>query len=353
MKSPLISQGRSVAAPQGAAFLRAAAANFALLNADEGPLPRDAGDANRPGTIALANTSRFVETFFDEPLTTYAVGYRDNSDLDASLEFYAPRTPSPRRFSYKTMANAEEFYTDTGDDSDVRAIGADFKTVKYTGGEVEARTHNKGLTVRVDLDEVTPGWEQRTTAKLLRRLKRNELRRAIALLSAGATNTAKTWDTTAGKDPDQDVISDLITAGDSSGIAPNRIGYGLTAWSKRGLSHRAQSTAGGFASAAMTPEALAGILGVDSVYVSRERYQSSASAKTQIVANLVLMFNAMGGADLEDSSNIKRFVSPVEGGGDVRVYQQQVTSKLVDVTVEHNSLIAITSTLGIRKFTVS
>lgn len=354
MKSITLSSGRTVraAAPRGSALLRAAASTFALLNAADGALARDDGTL-RAGDIALANASRFVETYFDEPLTTYAAGWRDNSDLDASLEFFAPRTPAPRRFTYKTSTNAEEFYSDTGDDSDIRAIGADFKRVEYTGSEVEARTHNKGLTVRVDLDNVTPGWEQRTVARLLRRLKRNELRRAIALLSAAATNTAKTWDTTAGKDPDQDVITDLVTSGDASGVSVNRVGYGLTAWAKRGLSHCAQNTAGGFASASLTPQALAGILGVEQVYVSRERYQSSASAKTQIVANLVLMFNAMAGADLEDSSNIKRFVSPVEGGGDTRVYQQQVTAKLVDITVEHNSLIAITSTLGIRKFTVS
>jgi hypothetical protein len=65
------------------------------------------------------------------------------------------------------------------------------------------------------------------------------------------------------------------------------------------------------------------------------------------------MFTAMAGADLEDSSNIKRFVSPCIGGGRTRVYLQQVTPHLVDLSVEHNSLIAITSTLGIRQFTVS
>jgi hypothetical protein len=235
----------------------------------------------------------------------------------------------------------------------VRGLGSDFKVVPYTGGEVEAKTLNKGLTVIVDRDEMTPGFEQRTVAKLLRRLQRNDLRRAIALLSAAATNTGKTWDTTAGKDPDQDVMTDLVTAGDSSGIAPNRVGYGLTAWQKRNLAHRAQTTAGGFASANMTPEQVAGILGVDSVLVTKARYATSASAKSQIVANKVLMFNATSGADTEDASNIKRFVSPVEGGGLVRVYTQELGPKLMAITVEHYSQIAITATLGIRQFTVS
>jgi hypothetical protein len=326
-----------------------AAAVLALLNSAEPMLARESSDL-RPGVIALANTSRFDAAFFNEPLTTYAAGFRDPSNIDESLEFFAPATPSPTRFTYKTQTNAEEFFSET---DDIRAIGGEFKRVEYSGSEVEARTHNKGLIERVDLTTVTPGWEQRTVARLLRRLKRNELRRAIALLSAAATNTAKTWDTTAGKDPDQDVISELVTAANASGIGVNRIGYGHTAWAKRGLSHRAQETAGGFASATMTPQMLAQLLGVDDVHISKERYQSAAAAKSEIVANLVLMFHAQAGASLEDASNIKRFVSPCIGGGDVRVYQQQVTSHLVDISVEHNSLIAITSTLGIRKFTVS
>ena len=56
---------------------------------------------------------------------------------------------------------------------------------------------------------------------------------------------------------------------------------------------------------------------------------------------------------MEDPSNIKRFTSITESGGEWRVYVQQVTSKLVDITVEHYELIKITSTLGMRKFTVS
>lgn len=332
-----------------AGVVHAASQVLALLNSAEPALVADTGDL-KPGIIALANEARFTETFYSEPLTTFGVGFKDPSDLEASLEFYAPRVPTGRRFEFKKAANAEEFYSDT---DDLRSPGAEFKRVEYTGTSVNEKTYNKGLTIRVDLDNATPGWEQRAAAKLIRRLRRNELRRSIALLSAAATNTAKTWDTTAGKDPDQDVLTDLVTAGDASGIQPNRIGYGLTAWQKRSLSLRAQNNAGGYASASLTPQALAELLGVDGVMVSKERYQSSASAKTQIVANLVLMFNALSGADTEESSNIKRFVSAVEGGGDLRVYQQQVSAKLVDISIEHYSNIVITSTLGIRKFTVS
>lgn len=338
MKSPI-----NVAAQAVANYL-------ALANAfGDTPLAVDTGNL-APGVIAAANTSRFIETYFSEPLTAYAVGFRDPNNIAESLEFYAPRVPTARRFEFAKASNAEEFYSET---DDIRAIGADFKRVEYTSEKVDAKTLNKGLTVRVDLDNVTPGWQNRTVSKLMRRLQRNELRRAIALISAAATNTGKTWDTSAGKDPDADVLGDLILAADSSGIAPNRVGYGHTAWQKRLLSHRAQENAGGFASAGMTPEQVAGFLSVDKVMVSKERYATGAAAKAQVVSNLVLMFAAFSGEDVDDPSNIKRFVSTVEGGGDVRVYEQQVSAKLVDVTVEHYSNIIITSALGIRKLTIS
>jgi hypothetical protein len=342
---------RAQRARTGARALALANSIFNAMSAGEAPLRSDPGSNIRPGEIALANTDRFTEAFYDEPLTTYSVGYRDPTNILETLEHCAPETPTPVRFTYKTQTNAEEFYSETVED--IRAIGGVFKRVEYTGSEVEARTYNKGLITRVDLTNETAGWEQRKTAKLLRRLWRNELRRAIALLSAAATNNAKTWDTTAGKDPDQDVIADLVTAATASGIRPNRICYGDTAWLKRSLSLRAQNLAGQATSSTLTPQQLAALLTVDQVHVSRERYQSTASAKAEIVSNLVLMFFALGGADLEDSSNIKRFVSNTIGGGRTRVYLQQVTPHLVDLSVEHNSLIAITSTLGIRQFTVS
>ena len=112
-------------------------------------------------------------------------------------------------------------------------------------------------------------------------------------------------------------------------------------------------SAGGYASAALTPEALASLLAVDMVKVSRERYQSTASAKAEIVNNLVLMYYAQDGVDTEDPSHTKRFWTPCQGGEKFRVYRQQISSKLVAITVEHYSKIVVTFTSGIRKFTVS
>lgn len=307
-----------------------------------------------PGTIYLANEARFVEAHFSEPLTTYAVGWKDPNDIEATLEFFAPKVQTSARFEYAEAVNAEEFLQEGVSDEDVRAILGDFKRVEYTGKKTLGKTKNKGLTIRVDLDQVQdqPNWQEMKTGKLMRRLYRSELYRSIAKLSAAATNAAKTW-SSGSPQPDGDVRTQLLTATTSSGIRPNRVGYGDTAWDTRIGAYEGQNNAGAYAALQRDMARLASYLMVDQCLVSRERYQSSATAKTEIVAALVLLFNALGGADNEDPSNIKRFISPVEGGGNFRVYVQQVSSKLVDITVEHNSDIIITSTLGLRKVTVS
>ena len=94
-------------------------------------------------------------------------------------------------------------------------------------------------------------------------------------------------------------------------------------------------------------------MGVDAVRVSRERYQSTASAKSKIVPDVVVMFFGLDGATTDDATNLKRFWSAVEGGGKYRVYEQPIGSKMVDITVEHYSNVLVTSTVGLRKLTIS
>jgi hypothetical protein len=305
--------------------------------------------------VTEANASLLDQAFFNEPLTNYAVGFRDSEDVEKQLEFYAPMVPTPRRFSYSAWDNAEEFLSS---DDDERPIGADFKSVEYVSSKVEAKTVNRGLQICLDLDELDgmPNWEEMYTQKLIRRIRRNSLRRAVALISGTATNTAYTWSAVAGKDPDQDILLDLVTASDASGVRPNRVGYGDTSWSKRLLSHRFQASAGGFGSASLTPEHLAGFLQVDEVQVTKARYTASSTARTQVVGNQVLMFSALSGADTEDFSNIKRFVSmgsANQGGGQFQVYSQQVSAKRHILAVGHYELIKLTSTIGMRKGTIS
>lgn len=320
------------------------------------PILPDRGSGYEPGQILFANDSRFLETYFSEPLTNYAVGWRDPNNIEATLNFIAPAVPVGLRFEWKQAANAEEFLSETMDDE--RAIGGDFKRIEYTARDVSDKTLNKGLTYIADLDNVSgPNWQNEKVAKLLRRLYRNEFRRGITALAAAATNTALTWDTTAGKNPDQDLKNDLLTATSASGIRPNRILYGDTAFNKRSLSYEGQTGATAFAQvAAMNLDQLASRLMVDKIMISRERYQSSASAKSEIVSNLIFAFYAEDGVDTEDPSNLKRFVSSFsaeQGGGFVRVYVHQISSKLVAITVEHYSKIIVTYPTGIRQWTIS
>jgi hypothetical protein len=305
-----------------------------------------------PGEIGFANESRFNAAFFSEPLTHYATGWREPNNLEALLDFIAPPVQVGRRFEYKRADNNEAFLSDS---DDARAIGSDFKRVEYRGSSVNDKTHNRGLTIRADLDSVgdIPNWRELYTARLLQRLLRSELRRGIDQLVNNATNVNKTWDTSAGKDPDQDILTELITAVDNAGVRPNRILFGDVAWNKRLVSHRAQATAGGFASSALTPEQVASFMGVDGVRISRERYQSAVAAKSKIVPDVVLLFYALDGVTTEDATHVKRFWSAVDGGGKFRVYEHIVSAKMVDITVEHYSNVIPTSTVGLRKLTIA
>lgn len=310
------------------------------------------GKFDCPG-LHLANDSRFQETNFSEPLTTYAVGWRDPNNIEATLEFLAPAVEVGRKFEFKRANNAEEFLSETVDD--LRAIGSDFKRVQYSGTSQVAKTFNRGLTEIVDLDNVTgTSWEQNVVARLQRRLLRNSVRRAFAALTAAATNTNKVWG--GSSDPDADVRADLNTATTASGIRPNRVLYGEGAFHLRFAAYRAQNNAGAYGSSALTEQELAQLLMVDQVLVSKERFQSAAAAKSEVAGLKQISFYADSMANTEDASNIKRFISmhdANQGGGRWMVYRQQLSAKLVSITVAHYENIVITSTLGIRQITAS
>jgi len=305
-----------------------------------------------PGQISLANESRFEEAYLSEPLTAYATGWGNNEPLQDDLEFLAPQVLVPRRFEYRQDDNAEAFAMES---EDIRAIGADFKRIDPYGSVQMAKTYNKGLTMRVDLDQVSciPNWRQRAIARLLKSLLRIELQRALTLLTDSATARSVVWNTSSGKDPDADVLSAIEDSANSSGIHPNRVLYGSTAWFRRNLSHRAQNTAGGFSSASLTPQTLANLFNVDAVKVCNQRRQSSGIGKVGFAENLVLVFTAEANQSTEDPSNIKRFVTPCEDGSIFRVFEHNITGKLVDLTVEHYSNLVVTSNLGIVAITVN
>jgi hypothetical protein len=307
----------------------------------------DQGGANHPGEIYLANEARFTSATFSQPLTTFSVGWKDDQNILASLQFIAPEVVVGRRFEFKKSTNAEEFLSET---DDVRGIGSTFKRVEYKGQTVNEKTLNKGLTIRLDKDEAVDGDEERAVMRLKTRLFRNDLRRAGAILLAAAGNgTNKTWGST-GK-PDSDVMAAIVAAGDSAGISPNRLLYGLAAWQLRYASYEQQATAGAFAALAQTADQVAQKLGLSGGRVSGERFQSSASGKSKVVGAVAVVFFGEDGVGKDDPSCVKRFVTPVGPEG-VRVYRDE-KDKFVDITVEHYSNIVATSTVGVEKLNIS
>lgn len=318
-----------------------------------GPMP-DRGLTH--GQIFFANDSMFLQTNFSEPLTNYAVGWRDPNNIQAMAEFIAPPVTVGRRFEWKAAVNAEEFLSEVVDD--MRAIGSDFKRVAYTGTDVTDKTNNRGLTYIADLDNVVGGdWQNKVVAKLLRRLYRNRLRRGMTALAAAAVATGYTWDKTAGVSPDDDVRLELKLATDVSGIRPNRVLYGDTAFYYRTAAYGAQNSPAGYLG--YTPNAMNGLAGallVDKVEVSKERYQTSGTAKSEIVGGNVFCFYANDGVDTEDPTNLKCFVSnhdADQGGGLVATYVQQLSAKLVAVTVGMYEKMVVTYAGGIRELTIT
>ena len=321
---------------------------FGILGANE-PL--------KAGQIRLANEAAVNNQFLSDALTQYSVGWTSPGGvLEAILETLtgAP-VIVPKRFSFKKADNKKAFAAVEADE-DVRAIGADFKRVTVQGETVDAHTVSKGLTIRVDRDELNddPEAEQKAVAYLRTVLLRGEIVRAFTGLSAAATGgnaTTGTWTAAAKADADAEILAHLQTLADDAGLLPNRVFFGATAWAKRFTTMRASDAVAVSNGAGLTPQQLAGLYGVDSVDVCNERYQSGSGKATLLSNSLVLLYNAQSSGVKDDPSNIKRFVTKV-AGQDFAVFREEKAAFL-DITVAHQSLIAIPTALGVGKITVS
>ena len=268
--------------------------------------------------IISANENRFSAGNYSEALTAFTVGWSDPENTAKILDFIAPPIAVGRRFEFKRSDNAQAFYSES---DDVRAIGAEFKRVSYSGESVNEKTINKGLTIRVDHDEVAgDDWQERYVQMLLQRLLRNELRRAVAAIDtiAAASAETKTWN--AQSNPDADIREMLMQAADESGVRPNRLLFGESAWDLRMTSLESQNSAVAFKGAAMAKEELAGKFMLDACEVLSSRYQSAPSEKSKILGDSVFAFFAQNSLSKDEPSNLKRFYTPTEEGGAFRVY---------------------------------
>jgi hypothetical protein len=312
-------------------------------------LPKDDGFQDC-GLVCAANEARFTSSHYSEPLTAFTVGWKDSEKIEELLNFVAPAVPVSRRFEFKVADSTEPFLSET---DDIRSIGSAFKRVEFTGTSVTSKTYNKGLTIRVDHDDVAgDDWRERYVQLLLQRLYRNELRRAVSALSGNAISQSYTWSDSSGTpNPDSDIRRELEVASNATGVRPNRVIFGEGAWDIRSDAYDHQNNAGSNRAAGLSLDELARKLFVDEVRVMGARYQD-ASSKTAILGNEVYAFFTKNEIMKDEPANIKRFVTPVDGGSSFRVYVDE-HSKFSDITVEHYSNIVITSATGIRKLAIA
>jgi hypothetical protein len=306
--------------------------------------------------LLAVNAAQFGVNNPSEFLTNYAIRYTDplQDALRSLREQLAPEVMSNNSsFVQYAVYGFTDAFLAMDNPLDVRrAVGADFTTVGNTSKTLaSAKMPEIGLAVEIDEEEelLDGDWQQRKVAWLLGILDRTELRSSLALAVAGATNVNKTWDATAGKDPDQDIATEI----NAMQIPPSNIWIGAGAWIKRMLAHRAQNTAGGFASASLTPEGVGGLLNAD-VQVPRNRYASGAGVTSQIMGSVVLLFSAMPGMSRDDFSNLKTFFAPARNGQRRAVWIRQVGDKRWRIVVSTGKrLVALTSTIGLETITVS
>lgn len=292
------------------------------------------------------SNARLDVTTFSEPLTAFSVGYKEPEKLDELVEFLAPSIPVSRRFEYKKANEKEGFLSET---DDLRTIGSSFKRVEYSGESIQGKTLNKGLTIRIDHDNIMePDWQERTVQILIQRLYRNELRRIIQIIDQAANETLLNWNDTA--NPDLDLQKILAQATDESGIRPNRLIFGEEAWLQRQRIYELKNSSLGLHNAILGKTELAQKLLVKEIHTIHARYQSD-KAKERFIDNCIYAYFAQNGLNKDEPSNLKRFVTPAFNGGKFGVYLEE-HAKYTDISVEHYSHIAVTSPLGIKKITL-
>lgn len=266
--------------------------------------------ANR---LQLALNDLATGDILTSPLQSFAVGFPQNDMLEPETQFLAP--------DVKANARVTEYLDHSGGFGveselyDERGSKAEFKTIDQKGNRVAVSLFERGLASEIDLSNYDdPQAEaQRRVQAIISRLQLNRLRRASAALIAIAADTSKVWSTAAGKDPDGDVSAELLAGWTATAVRATRAYYGGSAWSLRGIAHRAQNTAGGFASAGLTPEQLAAFLQLEGVMVSKALYTDGGSSIAAVTGGKVIMFRSFANVSPEDSSVLKTLWAPCNG----------------------------------------
>lgn len=307
-------------------------------------------------TTRAADEDRLKKDYYSAELTQFANASEDNEDIEKALNFAAPTVFVARRFEYKRIDENDTFFSEN---DDIRTAGSSFKQIDFNGEAVQAKTFNKGLTIRVDADDITNGdWEVRYVYALKNRLRYNEYRRTIRAfvetIKAAQKKTQKqivepeAW-TGEKAQPDADLRKAVLTARSDYGFSPNRLLFSEGAWYLRQDCYAAQDNAGARISAELPREALAEKLLVENVQLIKQ-INLGLHGK-ELEGNEVFAFYAKNGLLKDEPSALKRFVTPSDDGNLFRVYVEPHTTH-TDITVEHYSNIVVTSATNILQIKV-
>lgn len=310
------------------------------------------------GTIVLANDSLLRTSTPIEQLTLFAAGYQSmTGNLLVKLRnFLAPDRPTPSRIFRLTTWNENEPWETVDYNKVKRGILGDFPEVRQqTASESDLQGFNRGLTIILDRDQLRdkPELQTQSTKWLIDLLNRASILEAMALLQAGAVNAGTTWDSAS--NPDLDLRNRIIALANTTGFYPKNVSYGDAAHLVRSNAYESQLTAGSIARApAVTEEQLSVALGVERVLVNAERYQSTATAKQEIIGQNVLIHTALEAPGPFDASNLVRHVfNQNMGAGEYAVYMTDLGIKKVAITVENYELLHMQHTTGIMFLAVA
>lgn len=307
-------------------------------------------------TETQANEAQFNQNYYSSELTQFANTSQGNEDIEKALNFAAPIVLVARRFEYKKIADNDTFYSES---DDIRTVGSSFKHIDFNGETVQAKTLNKGLTVRVDTDDIAGGdWEARYVYALKNRLCRSEYRRTIKAfvetIKAAQKKAKKqivepeAW-TGEKTQPDADIRNAILTARSEYGFSPNRLLFSEGAWCLRQDCYASQNNAGARIAAELPREALAEKLLVENVQLIKQVHLGLQGKELE--GDEIFAFYAQNGLLKDEPSAVKRFVTPFDDGHLFRVYVEPHT-KYTDITVEHYSNIVVTSGTNILQIKV-
>ncbi len=310
------------------------------------------------GTICLANDSLLRQVEMIEELTAFAASYDSmtGNGLARLRDFLAPPRPSNSRIVRLTTYDENEPWQTVDYQRVKRGMLADFAEVRQrTAGKTDFQINNRGLTVILDRDELKdkPEWQQTHTKWLIDLLNRATVLEATSIYTTAAIADSTTWDSAS--NPDLEIRNRILTLANTTGFYPQCVAYGDSAHLKRQTAYESQLTAGSLARAGQfTEQEIATALAVPNVLINAERYQSSDTAKTEILGQNVLIFTAVKDAGPMDPSNIVRHVaSAAYGGGDYAVYVTDLGIKKVALTVENYELLHTQHTTGIMKLAIN